>query len=272
MNENLDFERRFSGVRRLYGEAGLAKFQSSHVVVIGIGGVGSWAVEALARNAVGIITLIDLDNIAESNVNRQIHAVDANLGKAKVTAMQERIEAINPGCVVHEIEDFLTTDNINDIFNFDCDVMLDCTDSTYAKMGLACYCRTKKIPLMISGSGGGRLDPTQIKVADLSAAFGDMLLSKVRKQLRQSHNFPKAPDMGKRPLKKPKKFDVQCVYSDELVTTPEAACDTSVGADAGSSISGINCAGFGSSVTVTAPMGFAMAQLALNSLIDTIAD
>ena len=261
--EAIDIERRFSGVHRLYGEAGLAKLQSSHVVVIGIGGVGSWAAEALARNAVGMITLIDLDNIAESNVNRQIHAIDANFGKAKVTAMQERIHEINPHCSVLEIEDFVTTDNINAILDFDCDVILDCTDSTYAKMALAIYCRDKQRPLMMSGSAGGRLDPTRVKVTDLSAAFGDMLLSKVRKQLRQSHNFPKAPDMGNRPLKKPKKFGVQCVYSDELVTTPGEACDTS----GNTSISGLNCAGFGSSVTVTASMGFAIAQLALNSLI-----
>lgn len=261
--KRVDIARRFSGVHRLYGEAGLAKLQSSHVVVVGVGGVGSWAAEALARNAVGTITLIDLDNVAESNVNRQIHAVDAHFGKAKVTAMQERIHAINPNCEVHEVEDFVTTDNINEILDFDCDVILDCTDSTYAKMAMAVFCRDKELPLMMSGSGGGRLDPTQIKVTDLSAAFGDMLLSKVRKQLRQSHNFPKAPDMAKRPLKKPKKFGVQCVYSDELVTTPDAACD----ANGSASISGLNCAGFGSSVTVTAPMGFAIAQLALNSLV-----
>ena len=134
--------------------------------------------------------------------------------------------------------------------------MLDCTDSTYAKMALASYCRTKQIPLMMSGSAGGRIDPTCIKVADLSVAFGDMLLSKVRKQLRQSHDFPKAPDMNKRPLKKPKEFGVLCVYSDELVTTPEGACDTNENASQNPSISGLNCAGFGSSVTVTASMGF----------------
>lgn len=270
MNENVDMDRRFSGVRRLYGDAGLSKLLASHVVVIGIGGVGSWAAEALARNAIGEITLIDLDNIAESNVNRQIHAVDGNFGKAKVTAMQERIKVINPNCKVHEIEDFVTTDNVSEILDFKCDVVLDCTDSTYAKMAMAVYCRDKQLALMMSGSGGGRLDPSRIKVADLSAAFGDMLLSKVRKQLRQSHHFPKAPDMGKRPLKKPKPFGVKCVYSDELVTTPEAACDTGSEAGQNNSISGINCAGFGSSVTVTAPMGFAMAQLALNSLVTTV--
>ncbi|PCI54566.1 MAG: tRNA threonylcarbamoyladenosine dehydratase, partial [Methylophilaceae bacterium] len=236
MNAAMDFERRFSGVRRLYGDDGLSKLQRSHVVVIGVGGVGSWAAEALVRNAVGEITLIDLDNVAESNVNRQIHAVDGNFGKAKVIAMHERIRAINPNCTVHEIEEFVTTENINDVLNFNCDVMLDCTDSTYAKMALACYSRSKQLPLMMSGSAGGRLDASRIKVVDLSVAYGDMLLSKVRKQLRQSHGFPKAPDMNKRPLKKPKKFGIQCAYSDELVIKPTAACDTEV------SVSGLNCA------------------------------
>lgn len=262
--EAADIDRRFSGIRRLYGDAGLAKMLASHIVVVGIGGVGSWAAEALARNAIGEITLIDLDNIAESNVNRQIHAIDANFGKAKVTAMHERIKTISPQCVVHEIEDFVTTDNIDGILDFDCDVVLDCTDSTYAKMAMASYCRVQELPLMMAGSGGGRLDPTRIKVDDLSAAFGDVLLSKVRKQLRQSHGFPKAPDMSKRPIKKPKKFDVPCVYSDEEVAVPEVACDTHGGT---TSISGLNCAGYGSSVSVTAPMGFAMAHLAFNSLI-----
>lgn len=263
----LDLERRFGGVQRLYGDKGLAKLQSSHIVVIGIGGVGSWAAEALARSAVGTITLIDLDNVAESNVNRQIHAVDGNYGKAKVTAMHERIVEINPTCNVREIEDFVTTDSINEMLDFDSDVLLDCTDSTYAKMALAVYARLKQKTLMMSGSAGGRLDVTRIQVTDLSAAYGDMLLTKVRKQLRQSHDFPKAPDVNKRPLKKPKNFGLPCVYSNEEVTSPNEACDVGEGDSENNSISGLNCAGFGSSVTVTASMGFTMAQLALNHLV-----
>lgn len=263
MTDSMDFERRFGGVSRLYGEAGLNKLNTSHVVVIGLGGVGSWAAEALARNAIGELTLIDLDNVSESNVNRQLHAVDGNYGKAKVTAMRERIAEINPECKVNEIEDFVTTDNIDTLLDFDADVILDCTDSTYAKMALAVYCRAKQQPLIMSGSAGGRLDMTRIQVVDLSIAYGDMLLTKVRKQLRQSHDFPKAPNMDKRPLKKPKKFDVLCVYSNEEVTMPESACET----DADVSISGLNCAGFGSSVSVTAPMGFATAQEAIRLLL-----
>ncbi len=261
---DIDVERRFGSVLRLYGDTGLAKLQAAHVVVIGIGGVGSWAAEALVRNAVGEITLIDLDHVAESNVNRQIHAVEGNFGKAKVIAMRERLQTINPSCTIHVIEDFVTTENINEILDFNSDILLDCTDATYAKMALACYSRPKQVPLIMSGSAGGRLDIKHIQVNDLSAAYGDMLLSKVRKQLRQSHGFPKAPDMKKRPLRKPKKFGIQCVYSDEIVKTPGMVCHENETTNA--SISGLNCAGFGSSVTVTASMGFAMAQLALNQL------
>jgi tRNA threonylcarbamoyladenosine dehydratase len=168
--ERPDFERRFGGVKRLYGAAGLAKLQAAHVVVIGIGGVGSWAAEALARNAVGNITLVDLDNIAESNVNRQIHALDDNFGKAKVTAMAERIRAINPACVVREIEDFVTLDNVSKMLDFHCKAMIDCTDDVKAKIALALHCKATQTPLIMSGSAGGR--PTKIKVADLAAVAG----------------------------------------------------------------------------------------------------
>jgi tRNA threonylcarbamoyladenosine dehydratase len=257
MNEAVDFERRFGGVSRLYGEAGLAKLQAAHVVVIGIGGVGSWAAEALARNAVGVITLVDLDNIAESNVNRQIHAVDGEFGKAKVTAMAERIRAINPACVVREIEDFVTLDNVSKMLDFHCNAMIDCTDDVKAKIVLALNCKATQTPLIMSGSAGGRLDPTRIQVADLAAVAGDKLLAKVRNQLRRDYQFPKASN-----TKKSAKFGILCIYSDEQVIKPVAACE----ADS-TSITGLNCAGYGSSVCVTAPFGFAAANLALRSIL-----
>ena len=141
---SMDINRRFGGISRLYGLSGLCKLQHAHVTVIGIGGVGSWATEALARNAVGTITLIDLDNIAESNVNRQIHAVEGAFGKAKVMAMRERILSINPICQVHEIEDFITQTNIAELLKFDCDVILDCIDDAPAKISLAVFCRAQK--------------------------------------------------------------------------------------------------------------------------------
>jgi tRNA threonylcarbamoyladenosine dehydratase len=259
MNEDVDFERRFGGVKRLYGAAGLAKLQAAHVVVIGIGGVGSWAAEALARNAVGNLTLVDLDNIAESNVNRQIHAQDDNFGKAKVTGMAERIRAINPACVVREIEDFVTLENASKMLDFHADCMIDCVDDVKAKIALTLNCKATQTLLIMSGSAGGRLDPTRIQTADLSQVTGDKLLAKVRNILRRDYQFPKADN-----AKKSAKFGILCVYSDEQVIKPEAACE----ADS-TSITGLNCAGYGSSVCVTAPFGFAAANLALQQLLKT---
>lgn len=257
MTNEIDFNRRFGGVSRLYGDTGLAKLQAAHVVIIGIGGVGSWAAEALARNAVGNITLIDLDNIAESNVNRQLHAVDGAFGKAKVSAMHERILSINPLCVVHEIEDFITAENITSLLDFKCDVIVDCIDDAQAKIALADFCKRQQIPLIMAGSAGGRLDPTRIQVADLAHVTGDRLLSKVRNQLRRDYGFPKASN-----TKKSAKFGIECVYSDEQAIKPESACEVDTTA-----ITGLNCAGYGSSVCVTAPFGFTASQIVLNCIL-----
>jgi tRNA threonylcarbamoyladenosine dehydratase len=257
MKADVDVERRFGGVSRLYGTQGLKTLQAAHVVVIGIGGVGSWSAEALARNAIGRITLIDLDNIAESNVNRQIHALEGEFGKAKVSAMRERIHAINPLCHVHEIEDFITPDNIAKLLNFNCDCVLDCVDDAKAKIAMAVFCKAKQIPLIMSGSAGGRLDATCIKTADLSAVQGDKLLAKVRNQLRRDHQFPKATN-----TKKSAKFGIYCVYSDEMATKPDVVCEAD-----NQSHTGLNCAGYGSSVCVTAPFGFVAASLVLQQLL-----
>ena len=257
----VDIERRFSGVKRLFGATGLAKLQGAHIVVVGIGGVGSWAAEALARNAVGAITLIDLDNIAESNVNRQIHALDSNFGKAKITAMRERILQINPHCKVREIEDFVTIENVSKMLNFQFDCLLDCIDDAAAKAVLAAICRDVKSHVIMSGSAGGRLDPTRIQVADLSAVTNDKLLAKVRNILRRDYQFPHASHLSNQNNKKSAKFNVDCVYSDEPTIKPQAADETDA------AITGLNCAGYGSSVCVTAPMGFAAAQLAINLII-----
>ena len=262
MTDVPDFERRFGGVRRLYGDAGLSKLQAAHMVVIGIGGVGSWAAEALARNAIGRITLIDLDNIAESNVNRQLHAIDGAFGKAKVTAMHERILSINPFCAVREIEDFITIQNIATLLNFKCDVIVDCIDDAKAKIALADFCKRKQLPLIMAGSAGGRLDPTRIQVADLAHVTGDRLLSKVRNELRRDYAFPKAQSSDLKHSKKSAKFDIKCVYSDEQAIKPDSACEVDAAA-----ITGLNCAGYGSSVCVTAPFGFTAAQLAIQKIL-----
>lgn len=252
----LDEIRRFSGVRRLYGEQGLQRLQQAHVLVIGIGGVGSWAVEALARNAVGQLTLVDLDNVAESNINRQIHALDENLGKAKVTAMRERIVSINPVCQVVEIEDFATPDNLDTVLQGKPDIVIDCMDDTKAKTALAAWCKQHRQPLVMAGSAGGKLDATRIRLADLAHVQGDRMLAKIRNQLRRDHGFPRASDH-----KPSARFGLTCVYSDEPVEKPQEACETQAG------LTGLHCAGYGSSICVTASFGFVAAQHALQHLL-----
>lgn len=255
MSSEIDFQRRFGGVGRLYGAAAQERFSRAHVCVIGLGGVGSWAAEALARSAIGELTLIDLDHIAESNINRQLHAVESNLGKAKVRAMAERILAINPTCRVHEIDNFITPENTADLMGAGYDVVLDAVDDAAAKVAVAAYCRAQRQALIVAGAAGGRLDPTRIRSADLANSSGDRLLAKVRYQLRRAHGFPR----GER-----SRFGISCVYSDEPVRKPVAAgCATDVSASA---ITGLNCAGYGSSVCVTAPFGMAAAALTLNLL------
>ena len=258
MIEQMDLARRFGGVSRLYGVDGLAKLQAMHLCIIGIGGVGSWAAEAVARNAVGTITLIDLDNIAESNVNRQLHAVDGAFGKAKVTAMAERIRLINPAAVVHEIEDFVTTENVSEMLNRNFHGVIDCIDDAKAKAAIAAFCQQKNIPLVMTGAAGGRLDASRIKQADLSQVSHDKLLAKVRNLLRRDYGFAKA-DTGKN---KPTKLAIQCVYSDEEVIMPDRVCETN-----DTAITGLNCAGYGSSVCVTAPFGFTAAGLLIRELL-----
>lgn len=251
----MELERRFGGVRRLYGEATLTRFQSAHVCVIGIGGVGSWAVEALARNAIGRLTLIDLDNIAESNINRQIHALDGAFGKAKVAAMAERIHLINPACQVRQIEDFITVDNVAALLaDMRYDGIIDAIDDARAKAALAAYCREQKLPLIMTGGAGGRFDATRIKSADLARTAGDRLLSKVRTLVRREYGFSKGEKA---------RFGIPCIYSDEPITRP-VLCE---GDD--NSLSGLSCAGYGSSVCVTAPFGFTAAGLMLDMLAKT---
>jgi tRNA A37 threonylcarbamoyladenosine dehydratase len=251
--EEVDLERRFGGVRRLYGEIGLARFQTAYICVIGIGGVGSWAAEALARNAVGHITLIDLDNIAESNVNRQLHAIEGEFGKAKVTAMAERIRAINPSCQVQEIEDFVTVENVGAMLGQDFDGVIDAIDDARAKAAIAAYCRTNKLSLVITGGAGGRLDPTKINSADLAKTSGDRLLAKVRTTLRRDYGFPKDAKA---------KFGIPCIYSDEPIIKPIQTCDSETDV-----LTGLNCAGYGSSVCVTATFGMAATATMLKLLL-----
>lgn len=251
-----DFERRFGGIRRLYGSAAFERFQQAHVCVVGVGGVGSWAAEALARSAIGRITLIDLDNVAESNVNRQIHALGDEFGKAKVTAMAERIQAINPRCVVTQIEDFVELESLDAMLGQGYDFIIDAIDSARIKAAMIAWCKRHKVKLIASGGAGGRIDPMRIKLDDLARTVQDPLLSRVRTLLRREYGFPKDPK---------KKFGVSCVYSSEALRQPEngLACDVDAGAQ---HPAGLNCAGFGSSMCVTANFGLAMVAEALRRL------
>ncbi|OAJ70990.1 hypothetical protein A7976_05980 [Methylobacillus sp. MM3] len=250
----MDFERRFGGVRRLYGEESFQRFRQAHVCIVGVGGVGSWAAESLARSAIGRITLIDLDNIAESNTNRQVHALGDEYGKAKVAAMAERIHAINPDCEVIEIEDFVTLDNLEDMLGRGYDFVIDAIDNARVKAAMINWCKRRKIKMIASGGAGGRVDPARIELGDLARSVQDPLLSRVRVLLRREYGFPKDAK---------KKFGVECVFSSEPLRMPEngESCDVD-----DKPVSGINCAGFGAAMTVTASFGLWMASRALAHL------
>ncbi len=241
-------DRRFGGVARLYGEEGAQRIAASHVCVIGIGGVGSWAAEALARSAVGAITLIDLDHVSLSNTNRQIHALEGEFGRAKVLAMAERILAINPDCRVQTIEDFISAENLASLLPT-CDCVLDAIDNVRAKAALIAHCRSLGVAVVTTGGAGGRRDPTRITVTDLARTVQDPLASKVRAKLRKEYAFPREPK---------KKFGVDCVFSVEPIQLPQnATCELDTRGP-----QGLNCAGYGSAVTVTASFGlFAAARV-----------
>jgi tRNA A37 threonylcarbamoyladenosine dehydratase len=244
-----DLGRRFAGVARLYGEVGYERLRAARVAVVGIGGVGSWAAEALARSHVGAITLIDLDHIAESNTNRQIHALGDAYGKAKVQEMAERIAAIDPSCAVQPVEDFVDADNAARLAAGH-DMVLDCIDQVSAKAALIAACRAQGIVIITCGAAGGRIDPTRLMRDDLARAAGDPLLAKVRYRLRRDYGFPR--ESGSRI----RRFDVAAVYSDEPIRAPQEC----------SPQARLACAGYGSTVAVTGAMGFTAAAVALQHL------
>ncbi|MBV8211067.1 MAG: tRNA threonylcarbamoyladenosine dehydratase [Burkholderiaceae bacterium] len=261
--ETCDLARRFGGVTRLLGEPAHARLRAARIAVVGVGGVGSWAAEALARCGVERITLIDLDHVAESNANRQIQALEGEFGKAKVIAMAERIAAINPRAQVTCVEEFVSETNLSGVIR-DFDLVLDCIDQVSAKAALIAHARAAGLALVTCGAAGGRTDPTRIRCADLARAAGDPLLAKVRYRLRRRHGFPRE-SANRRPL-----FGVEAVYSDEPVRRPVPGCSSAEVSDPAKSVgisSGLACAGYGSSVTVTAPLGFAAAARAIDRIV-----
>ena len=242
------FDARFGGTRRLYGNEAVDKLRQSHVCVIGIGGVGSWAAEALARTAVGKITLIDLDDICATNTNRQLHTLVDTIGRSKAEVIAERIAGINPECEVKVIEDFITQDNIRELITAEFDYVLDAIDNFRVKAALIHHCKRNKIKVITTGGAGGQIDPTQIQITDITKTWHDPLARKVRSQLRDRHGFTKTSK---------RKFGVDCVFSTEQAVYPQAdgsVCQTKP--EAGGSMKMDCSSGFGAATVVTATFGF----------------
>ena len=236
-----NFEQRFGGIGRLYTPEGLAKLRQSHICVIGIGGVGSWAVEALARSGIGKITMIDMDDICVTNINRQIHALTSTVATLKTEAMKTRIAEINPECQVEIIDDFISPDNLADYLNRGYDYVIDAIDSVKTKAALIAYCKRNKIRLITTGGAGGQTDPSQIQIADLSKTIQDPLAAKVRSLLRKEYHFSQNPK---------RKFGVDCVFSTQPLIFPKMGEGCEISAT-------MNCAnGFGAVTIVTATFAF----------------
>ena len=252
------YERRFQGTQTLYGRSAVDTFAAAHVYVIGVGGVGSWAAEALARTAVGTITLIDLDVLVASNVNRQLPALDSTFGQSKIAAMGQRLGEINPKATVNLIDDFLTVDNVAALLPSREEakaaiaqghpiVILDCVDDMQAKLAIALHCRFNKLKLVCAGGAGGKIDPSKITVSDLRDSYQDPLLAKLRNKLRHEKGINSA-------LKE--KFGIKCVYSTEPPRV-DKSCQTG----------GLHCGGYGSAVVVTSVVAMLMVSEALQLLI-----
>ncbi len=244
-----DLERRFGGLARLYGAAGAARIRAAHVAVVGIGGVGSWAAEALARSGVAQLTLIDLDHVAESNVNRQIHALTGTLGQAKVEAMRQRIALIHPGCVVHAVDEFVEPANWPGLLPPHVDAVIDACDQMRAKVAMAAWARTHGARFITVGAAGGKRHAERADIADVALVTHDPLIAQLRYRLRREHGAPREGRIG-----------VPAVFSRETVVMP-AACDGPLETDGS-----LNCSGYGSSVAVTASFGMCAAGWVLDQI------
>ncbi|WP_070962537.1 tRNA cyclic N6-threonylcarbamoyladenosine(37) synthase TcdA [Vibrio sonorensis] len=254
-----NYNQRFGGTRRLYGHDEVEILRAAHVCVIGIGGVGSWAVEALARTGIGELTLIDMDDVCVTNINRQIHALSGNIGQSKGEMMAQRVALINPDCKVNVIDDFITPDNQHEYLSKEYDYVLDAIDSVKAKAALLAYCRSNKIKVITTGGAGGQVDPTQIKVADLTKTIQDPLAKKIKDTLRRFHNFPKNPQ---------RKFGIECVFSTEQLKYPQADGSVCAAKATAEGPKKMDCAtGFGASTVVTASFGFVAVARIVEKLI-----
>ncbi len=253
-----DYSTRFSAIGRLYGVDGLARIRKARVCVIGLGGVGSWAVEALARSGVGALTLVDMDEVCLSNVNRQIHATTETVGRAKAALLAERVGQIAPECRVSVEEVFFTESTMDRLLAPEYDYMIDAIDATKHKCLLIAEVRKRGLKLITCGGAGGSIDPSRIKIQDLARTINDPLLLQVRKKLRREYGFPK---------RSRQKFKIDCVYSDELPRFPQSdgsvACEREPGADYR-----LNCdVGFGSATYVTGTVGFFLAAEVVRRIV-----
>jgi tRNA A37 threonylcarbamoyladenosine dehydratase len=259
--DHADLERRFGGLKRLYGSRGYARVRAARVAVVGLGGVGSWAVEALARSGVGSLVLVDADEVCVSNSNRQLHALEGQFGRGKAEVLAERCRAINPAVQVQVEARFLTPANLGDLLDRGHDLVLDACDSFRSKVEMIAWCRRRKLPNVVVGSAGGRTDPTQVRVRDLSRTEHDALLALVRKKLRSEFNFPRNAE---------RYFSVPAVYSLENVRYPQAdgtVCGTrpALGPDAALKL---DCgAGLGAATHVTGAFAFAAVGKSLELLL-----
>jgi tRNA A37 threonylcarbamoyladenosine dehydratase len=255
-----EYSLRFGGIARLYGNQGAEIIQQAHYCVIGIGGVGSWACEALARNGVGAITLIDLDDICTTNINRQIHALSDTIGDSKVDVMAERIKQINPECKVTAIEDFVTEENLRQLLTADFDYVIDAIDSVKIKTAIIAHCKRNKLPMITIGGAGGQTDPSQIQIADLSQTYQDPLLAKVRNQLRREYNFPRNTK---------RKFSIEAVFSTEQLLYPDAEGGVCHAKQSSNGAMRLDCSGgFGAATQVTASFAFFAVARSIKKLLN----
>jgi tRNA A37 threonylcarbamoyladenosine dehydratase len=258
-NNQADYDKRFGGIARLYGAQAYELLAELHFCIAGIGGVGSWAAEVLARTGVGKLTLIDFDEVCETNINRQVHASSSTLGKRKVLVMKQRIHDINPGCECNAIEDFVTVKTMEPYMNGNYDYVIDAIDSIKFKAMMIAHCKRNKIPIITTGGAGGLTDPTQIEITDLSRTVNDPLAAKVRSRLRSEHGFSRN---GKR------RFGVECVFSRQQQLYPKG--DGTVGYEK-PGVHGVSmdCRfGYGSASYVTAVFGMHAASRALNKTLE----
>lgn len=255
-----DYLFRFGGIGRLYGEASLQRFAQAHIAIIGLGGVGAWAAEALARSGIGHLTLIDLDDVCTSNINRQIHALSSSVGRSKIQVMAERIAEINPQCQVHCQHTFIRAENLQDLLGDGFDYVIDAIDSVPAKTALLAWCRRHKQKVICIGGAGGQTDPTRIQTADLTRVHQDPLLAKVRNRLRREYHFSRNPK---------RRFDLECVFSDQAPvypTTEGTVCQQRPKAQAHEPMR-LDCrSGFGAASFVTASFAFVAVSRVLSKL------